>query len=91
VYVHNYRWNIGVTSQELSVIRKCLLNEDLDTKEETVALRLAKIIGGVYAAKRAERQGRDGYEGEDGIPAVENEHQHSVAGADRRRPAAVRS
>lgn len=87
MYIHNYRYSIGVTSQELSVLRKALLIAagdeklpDLNDTEADIAARLAKIIGGFYAAKRSERQDRQndggedfGYEGEGA-----EQHQHSV-------------
>jgi len=78
MYLHDYRWNMGVTSQELSVLRKALLiaafedAEPLDEKEGEIAENLARIVGGVYAAKRAEReQRRDNDENGE-------EHQHFV-------------
>ena len=67
---------MGLTSQELSVLRKSLLfaanenAEGLDEKEIPIAENMARIVGGVYAAKRAEREERR--QGDDG------EHQHSV-------------
>lgn len=77
MYLHDYRWSAGFTSQELNVVRKALNiaafedAEALDEKEGEVAENLARIIGGVYAAKRAEREERRS--NEDG-----GEHQHFV-------------
>ena len=93
MYLHDYRWSAGFTSQELSVLRKALNfaaredAEELDEKEASIAENLARVIGGVYAAKRAEREDRrnneDGGEG----------HQHFVPRqndriADRSQPTA---
>ena len=78
MYLHDYRWSAGFTSQELNVLRKALNvaafedAEPLDEKEGAIAENLARIIGGVYAAKRAEREQRRSNEDEGG------EHQHFV-------------
>lgn len=64
MYLHDYRWSAGFTNQELAVLRKALLfaafddQEPLDDKEAGIAENLARVIGGVYAAKRAEREQR---------------------------------
>lgn len=69
MYVHDYRWSIGCTPPELNVIRKALAfasdenAPELTEEEATQADKLSKIIGGVYAAKRAEREERDAQAG----------------------------
>lgn len=78
MYLHDYRWSGGFTSQELSVLRKALAfaaHEDaeaLNDSEITIADNMARIIGGVYAAKRANREERRRQD------ADTEEHQHSV-------------
>lgn len=70
MYLHDYRWSAGFTNQELAVLRKALLfaafddQEPLDEKEGGIAENLARVIGGVYAAKRAEREQRQGQDGQ---------------------------
>lgn len=70
MYLHDYRWSAGFTNQELAVLRKALLfaafddQEALDDKEAGIAENLARVIGGVYAAKRAEREQRQGQDGQ---------------------------
>jgi hypothetical protein len=89
MYLHDYRWSAGFTSQELSVVRKALNiaafedAEPLDEKEGLIAENLARIIGGVYAAKRAEREERRSNEdgGED-----RGQHQHFVPRQNDRQP-----
>ena len=65
MYVQSYKWNIACTSKELSVLRKaCLIAAgdeslpDLTDEEAHEADKLARIMGGVFAANRAKQQGR---------------------------------
>lgn len=64
MYLHDYRWSAGFTGQELAVVRKALKfaadenAEELTEEEAVIAADLARIIGGVYAAKRNDRENR---------------------------------
>lgn len=99
MYVQSYKWNIACTSKELSVLRKaCLIAAgdesipDLTDEEAREAEKLARIMGGVFAAHRAKQQGRhqnqggQGYQGDgeaddfgfDGEEEGSDGHQHSV-------------
>jgi hypothetical protein len=86
MYLHDYRWSAGFTNQELAVLRKALVfaafddQETLDDKEAAIAENLARIIGGVYAAKRAEREQR-----QDGRQDGQCDHRHQAQG--NRHPA----
>lgn len=85
MYLHDYRWSAGLTSQELNVVRKALAfasdenAPDLTEEEANIAFDLARIIGGVYNHKREERQARQqGQQGQGRQPRQPREHTHTV-------------
>lgn len=52
MHLHNYAWNLALTTTELRIISKALAGDDLSVDEEEQALKLAGTIKTIYAVKR---------------------------------------
>jgi len=97
MYLHDYRWNMGVTPHELNVFPQGAQlavfdgEPPLNEKELATAEQLGKIIGGVYAAKRGQRAERTGTrnDGDDGDD-IQSDHQHFVPSPDQHSQSASR-
>lgn len=52
MHLHNYAWNLALTTTELRIISKALAGDDLSADEEEQALKLAGTIKTIYAVKK---------------------------------------
>lgn len=52
MHLHNYAWNLALTTTELRIISKALAGDDLTEDEEEQAEKLAGTIKTIYAVKR---------------------------------------
>jgi hypothetical protein len=52
MHLHNYAWNLALTTTELRIISKALAGDDLTEEEEEQAEKLAGTIKTIYAVKR---------------------------------------
>ena len=52
MHLHNYAWNLALTTTELRIISKALAGDDLSEEEEEQAEKLAGTIKTIYAVKR---------------------------------------
>jgi hypothetical protein len=52
MHLHNYAWNLALTTTELRIISKALAGDDLTEEEEEQAEKLAGTIRTIYAVKR---------------------------------------
>lgn len=77
MHLHNYAWNLALTTTELRIISKALAGDDLTVEEEEQALKLAGTIKTIYAVKkkrpknfdrREDDQGEGDEQSEEAIP-----------------------
>ena len=57
MHLHNYAWNLALTTTELRIISKALAGDDLTDEEEEQAEKLASTIKTIYAVKRKRPKG----------------------------------
>lgn len=60
MHLHNYAWNLALTTNELRLISKALAGDDLTDEEEEQAEKLAGTIKTIYAVKRKRPKGPEG-------------------------------
>lgn len=61
MHLHNYAWNLALTTTELRIISKALAGDDLTEAEEEQAEKLASTIKTIYAVKRKRPKGFDNH------------------------------
>jgi len=81
MHLHNYAWNLALTTTELRIISKALAGDDLTVEEEEQAMKLAGTIKTIYAVKRkrpknanSERRETENEDAEDEPISVGTEH-----------------
>jgi len=60
MHLHNYAWNLGLTTTELRIVSKALAGDELTPEEEDQAQRLAGNIKTIYAVKRKRPKNSNG-------------------------------
>lgn len=65
MHLHNYAWNLALTTTELRVISKALAGDDLTEVEEELAEKLAGTIKTIYSVKRKKPKTSDSLTTED--------------------------
>jgi hypothetical protein len=65
MHLHNYAWNLALTTTELRIISKALAGDDLTEEEEEQAEKLAGTIRTIYAVKRKRPKFENRNPGED--------------------------
>ena len=78
MHLHNYAWNLALTTNELRLISKALAGDDLTDEEEEQAEKLASTIKTIYAVKRKRPKGFEGRKGSEESEGLSEDEPLSV-------------